>query len=129
MPWSKLMVNTEEDAFGFISSEDVLRSYVSGAISHRSTFEAMKGLLASVKEAFSVVDDASIENHLLHEDPEDDDKEEEDGGTNSEEEEEASDKDEEDSDTLEPEAEDEDDGQSGCGEPEDDSDEDLLEDP
>lgn len=123
----------------FISfvDRDMLMRYVSGAVGHRSTFEATKGLLASVKEAFGAVDDTSVENHLLHENPEDEQEGEEEG-TNSEEEEEEelSDEDEEGDDALEEaeddaleEAEDEDDGQSERGEPEDDSDEDLLEDP
>ncbi len=66
----------------FISfvDRDMLMRYVGGAVGHKSTFEATKGLLASAKEAFGVVDDASVENHLLHEDPEDDDEEEEEGG-------------------------------------------------
>ncbi|KAK0447140.1 hypothetical protein EV421DRAFT_1889695 [Armillaria borealis] len=113
----------------FFVDRDMLMRYIGGAVGHRSTFEATKGLLASAKEAFGVVDDASVENHLLHEDPEEDDQEEEEG-TNSEEKEddEPSDEDEEGDDAWE-EAEDEDDDQSGRGEPEDDIDEDLLEDP
>ncbi len=38
----------------------MLMRYVGGAVGHKSTFEATKGLLASAKEAFGVVDDAPL---------------------------------------------------------------------
>ncbi len=104
--------------------------YVGGAVGHRSTMEATKGLLILVKEAFGVDDDAAVEDYLVWESRGEDselckdhsqESMDSEGGDNDEEDEDA----DEDVDA-------EDDGdsdQSKCEEPGEDDDDDLPEDP
>ncbi|KAK0437054.1 hypothetical protein EV421DRAFT_1739254 [Armillaria borealis] len=119
--------------FSFVD-RDMLMRYVGGAVGHRSTMEATKGLLILAKEAFGVVDDVTVEDHLVWESRGEDselceDRSQEsldsEGDDNNEEDEDADEDEEEDEDT-------EDDGdsdQSKCREPGEDGNDDLPEDP
>ncbi|SJL18587.1 uncharacterized protein ARMOST_22184 [Armillaria ostoyae] len=118
----------------FFVDRDMLMQYVGGAVGHRSMMEATKGLLILAKEAFGVVDDVAVEDHLVWESRSEDselceDRSQEsldsEGDDNNEEDEDADEDEEEDEDA-------EDDGdsdQSKCGEPGEDGDDDLPEDP
>ncbi len=119
----------------------MLMRYVGGAVGHRSTMEATKGLLTLVKEAFGVDDDAAVEDHLVWESRGEDselckdhsqESMDSEGDDNDEEDEDADEDEDEDEDEEEEDEDAEGDGdsdQSKCGEPGEDDDDDLPEDP
>ncbi len=116
----------------------MLMWYVGGAVGHRSTMEAAKGLLTLVKEAFGVDDDATVKDHLVWESRGEDselckdhsqESMDSEGDDNDEDSEDADEDEDEDSEEEDEDAEDDGDlDQSRCGEPGEDNNDDLPED-